>query len=202
MTFKKETFIFITSLALILIIGYINIIMSNQDIEQPLYDEEALAERQAEFASEDSYMLSEDDSENVTDITDTSDISTVSGTTEDIDVSFENFKMSKAKNNLEIVDQLEKNISSEILSSETKTKFEGLLLVKNNQIQMENNIEIMLKSKGYNNIAAVVSNNSIKIITNTDIEKADASKILDVVVSESSYNPQQIKIVKFDNKEL
>lgn len=202
MTFKKETFIFITSLALILIIGYINIIMSNQDIEQPLYDEEALAERQAEFASEDSYMLSEDDSENVTDITDTSDISIVSGTTEDIDVSFENFKMSKAKNNLEIVDQLEKNISSEILSSETKTKFEGLLLVKNNQIQMENNIEIMLKSKGYNNIAAVVSNNSIKIITNTDIEKADASKILDVVVSESSYNPQQIKIVKFDNKEL
>ena len=67
---------------------------------------------------------------------------------------------------------------------------------------MENNIEIMLQSKGFDDFVCVVSNSSIKIITNRDIEKADANKILDIVISETKFEAQQIKIVKFNNKEL
>ena len=51
MTFKKETFIFLTSLALILIIGYINVVMSNKDdFDTPVFDDAALQEKQEEFA--------------------------------------------------------------------------------------------------------------------------------------------------------
>lgn len=202
MTFKKETFIFLTSLALILIIGYINVVMSSDKptFNEPELNEEELAKKQEEFAND--INLNE-----FTDITDLSDVGkndilTVSSTDENIDVSFENFKISKEKNNLNIVDQLEKNISSDKISDETKAKFENLLIIKNNQIQMENSIEIMLQSKGYEDFVCIVNSNSVKVITVNDITKADASKILDVVISETSFEPSQIKIVKFNNKEL
>lgn len=197
MTFKKETFIFLTSLALILIIGYINVVMSNpaKNNEQ-VFDETALLEKQEEFADFTSDIIDK------TDIGTNSKIITVASVDESIDVSFENFKISKAKNNLEIVDQIESSLSSQTISQETKEKFEDLLIIKNNQIQMENSIEIMLQSKGYDEFVCVVSNNSVKIIANKDIEKADATKILDIVISETSFDPQQIKIVKFNNKEL
>ena len=196
MTFKKETFIFLTSLALILIIGYINVVMSNTNQDKDVFDEAALLEKQEEFANYTSDIIDK------TDIGSDSDIITVSSIDENIDISFENFKISKAKNNLEIVDQIEKSLSSQTISQETKEKFEDLLVTKNNQIQMENSVEIMLQSKGYNDFVCVVSNNNVKIIANKDIEKADATKILDIVISETNFEPQQIKIVKFNNKEL
>lgn len=198
MTFKKETFVFLTSLALILIIGYIHLIMTKPE-EEYVFDETELQKRQEEFANF------------TNDITDKTDLGSnldgtgminVSSNNADIDVSFENFKISKAKSNLETVDQIEKTISSETISEEAKNKFEDLLVVKNKQIQMEANVEIMLQSKGYNDFVCIVSNNNVKIITNREIEKADALKILDVVMSETEFDPQQIKIVKFNNKEL
>ena len=103
---------------------------------------------------------------------------------------------------MEIVDQIEKNLTSQTISEDTKQKFEDLLLTKNNQIQIENNIEIMLQSKGYKDFVCVVSSTGVKVITNRDIEKVDANKILDVVLSETEYDATQIKIVKFNNKEL
>ncbi len=203
MTFKKETFVFLTSLALILIIGYINLVMSNPaDDNEYVFDETALLEKQEEFANYTNDIV--DKTDIGTNLTDSEDSETldVSSLDESVDVSFENFKISKAKNNLEIVDQIERSISSDTISQDTKNKFEDLLVTKNNQIQTENNIEIMLQSKGYKNFVCVVSNNNVKIITNRDIEKADATKILDVVMSETKFDPQQIKIVKFNNKEL
>ena len=67
---------------------------------------------------------------------------------------------------------------------------------------MENSVELMLKSKGYDNFVCIISSNNVSIIANRDIEKADALKILDVVISETKFDAQQIKIVKFNNKEL
>lgn len=205
MTFKKETFIFLTSLALILIIGYINLIMSNNDnLEGQIFDEAELEERQQQFVND------------VTDITDlgtllnntnndntgNTGILNVNSISDNVDVSFENFKISKAKSNLEIIDQLEKTISSPTISQEVKERFEELLVTKNKQIQMENSVELMLKSKGYENFVCIISSNNVSIIANRDIEKADALKILDVVISETKFDAQQIKIVKFNNKEL
>lgn len=203
MTFKKETFIFLASLALILIIGYINVVMSNKDdFDTPVFDDAALLEKQEEFADMLSDSTDTSNSSDISGMSDITDIITVASNDESVDVSFENFKISKAKNNLEIVDQIEKTLSNDTISEATKQKFEELLVTKNNQIQMENNLEIMLQSKGFDDFVCVVSNNSVKVITNRDIEKADANKILDIVISETKYGAQQIKIVKFNNKEL
>ena len=64
---------------------------------------------------------------------------------------------------------------------------------------MENNIEIMLQSKGYNDFICIVSTGGAKVITNQDIEKADANIILDIVENETKYTAEKIKIVKFNN---
>jgi len=60
----------------------------------------------------------------------------------------------------------------------------------------------MLQSKGYNQTVVIVDSDTIKVVTNETIEQADATKILDVIVSETEYEPSQIKIVKFDNIDL
>ncbi len=60
----------------------------------------------------------------------------------------------------------------------------------------------MLQSKGYNETVVILDENMVKVVTNDTIEQADATKILDVIVSETDYEPSQIKIVKFDNIDL
>lgn len=212
MKFKKETFVFLTALVLIFVLAYINIVLSNNksDVNQA-FDENDLREKQEAFVSDYSDLndntgiqITEntddsDTSQDPADSIDSVDTAEEVSSTESVDIAFENFKISKAQNNLEVVDQLERNISNDLLSAETIKKFEEMLVLKNNQIQMENNIEIMLKSKGYNDVACVISGNNAKIITNIDLKQADAAAILDVVMNETKFEATEIKIVKFNN---
>ena len=124
------------------------------------------------------------------------------GIIDKLNSSFANFKLNKEKDNSDIIDHLEESISNESISTETKDQFEALLLNKNESLEKEKGIETMLKSKGYNETVAIVDKDVIKVVTNDSIEQADATKILDVIVSETSYEPAQIKIVKFDNIDL
>jgi len=198
MIIKKETLVFLTSLAIIFIIGYVNMSLAPKDVFNP--DEN-------EIVQEDSIL----DSENIGDITDITDLTDLAQgensdvpvmQTNELNISFANFKLTKEKSNMDLVDKLEENLSNSLLSEATKEKFESFLLNKNNYIAEEDDIELMLKSKGYNETIAVVDADFIKVITNDTIEQADAVKILDVIVSETNYEPSQIKIVKFDNIDL
>ncbi|MDF2676842.1 MAG: SpoIIIAH-like protein [Bacillota bacterium] len=265
MILKKETLVFLTSLAIIFIIGYVNLTMSPKDefnpdeyaqMQEEVNSEEASVElvetndetdpsdtteatdetqtsdATTEVADEEKVAgVTSDDksiSEILGDITDITDIaalngneektetdtedksssdtgkdSAVAGTnSEEFNISFSNFKLSKEKSNMDIVDQLESNLSNGLISENTKKQFEDLLLNKNNYIKKEQSIELMLQTKGYDESIVVVDENMIKVITNDTIEQADATKILDIVVSETSYDPSQIKIVKFDNIDL
>lgn len=256
---RKETLVFLTSLAIIFIIGYINMTMTPENI----FSEEDYAQLQDEISSEDSSsdlsQILENSSEEISgaelvevmEQTDTTDIAVNSGETEEPEVpsesdteasiaeileeesdyvilgditdilldddavtassegifdmlnsSFANFKLNKDKKNMDVIDHLEESISNESISAETKSQFEALLLNKNDFVEKENNIELMLQSKGYNETAVIVDSDTVKVVTNDKIEQADATKILDVIVSETSYEPEQIKIVKFDNIDL
>lgn len=204
MIIKKETLVFLTSLAIIFIIGYVNMTLSPKDL----------------FNKDDYKKVEQEnniDYENIGDITDITDIIDVTDTTDladvddtdvpviqvnELNVSFANFKLSKEKNNLDLIDHIEENLSNSQISESTKEKFESFLLNKNSYIEAESDIELMLQSKGYNESIVVVDENLIKVITNDTIEQADAVKILDVIVSETNYEPSQIKIVKFDNIDL
>lgn len=219
MIIKKETLVFLTSLAIIFIIGYVNMTMSPKDVFNP--DEYAEVQDVLEGKDAEDVINTEDvsnaDSEEVGDITDVTDMTDLADIadltdvetsdvpvmqTDEINVSFANFKLSKEKSNMDLIDHVEANLSNSLISEETKQKFESFLLNKNSYIETEENIELMLQSKGYNQSVAVVDENLVKVITNDTIEQADAVKILDVIVSETNYEPSQIKIVKFDNIDL
>jgi len=196
MIMKKETLIFLTSLVIIFIIGYVNMSMSPKN---DVFNGEEYANIKDEISA---------DNEILGDITDVTDLTGNSGEaaaviqTDALNVSFANFKLNKEKSNMDLIDHLEENLSNNLITNETKGKFESIILNKNSYIEAEGNIELMLKTKGYNESVAVVDENIIKVITNDKVEQADATKILDIIVSETNYEPSQIKIVKFDNIDL
>ena len=219
MIMKKETLVFITSLAIIFIIGYVNLTMSpenefsGEDYAQ-LQNEEGskvVENDLAEIVENDKTdvaetALGETDYEILGDITDITDLNTVEASSNGIlnalNDSFASFKLNKEKGNMDVLDHLEENLSNAVISEETKNQFEALLLNKNSYIEAEKDIELMLQTKGYNETVVIVNEDMVKVVTNETIEQADATKILDVIVSETNYEPSQIKIVKFDNIDL
>lgn len=116
--------------------------------------------------------------------------------------SFSNFALNKEKGNQDVLDHLEKSMSSEALSADAKKQFEDLLLNKNEYIETEKKIELLLQTKGYKQSLVIVDSDMIKVVSNDTIEQADATRILDVIVSETNFEPSQVKIVKFDNIDL
>jgi len=165
--------------------------------------EEASAEEEAAVAEvveeEPDYVILGD----ITNILeDDSVVANANGVIDMLNSSFSNFKLNKEKGNQDVIDHLEKSLSNESISADTKNQFEALLLNKTELVEAEQNIEIMLQTKGYNETVVIVDDEMVKVVTNDTIEQADATKILDVIVSETNYEPAQIKIVKFDNIDL
>ncbi|WP_312812196.1 SpoIIIAH-like family protein [Sedimentibacter sp.] len=244
MIMRKETLVFLTSLAIIFIIGYVNMTMvpenpfdmndiakieeenkpvnMDEDVAQIIEGDMADLKKNdlVEILEQidksditanspvDDTELVEDESDYVIlgDITDILNNDSVEASSDGIlntlNINFANFKLNRDKSNMDVIDHLENTISNESISSETKSQFEGLLLNKNEYVQTENSIEMMLQSKGYNETIVIVDADAIKVVTNDSIEQADATKIKDVIVSETKYEPAQIKIVKFDNIDL
>lgn len=211
MIMRKETLVFLASLAIIFIIGYINMSLTPDnafdDLETGQLAEEDIAEiieggvNEVDFAE---ILPEETDFEILGDITDLelSEEASSEGVLGVLNANFANFKLNKEKGNMDILDYLEGSLSSALISEGTKDQFEQLLLKKNSFIEAEQGIELMLQSKGYNESIAIVDESMVKVVTNDTIEQADATIILDVVVSETNYTPSQIKIVKFDNIDL
>lgn len=169
--------------------------------EEPV--EEASAEEEAAVAEvveeEPDYVILGD----ITNILENdSVVANANGVLDMLNSSFSNFKLNKEKGNQDVIDHLEKSLSNESISADTKNQFEALLLNKTELVEAEQNIEIMLQTKGYNETVVIVDDEMVKVVTNETIEQADATKILDVIVSETNYEPAQIKIVKFDNIDL
>ena len=215
MIMRKETLVFLASLAIIFIIGYININLTPDnafdDLETGQLDtadsDGDIAEIIEGGVNEVDYaevLPEEADYEILGDITDISVAEEASsgGILGVLNISFANFKLNKEKANMDVLDYLEESLSSPAISDDTKAQFEQILLKKNSFIEAEQGIELMLQSKGYNESVAIVDESMVKVITNDTIEQADATIILDVVVSETNYTPSQIKIVKFDNIDL
>lgn len=215
MIMRKETLVFLASLAIIFIIGYINMNLTPDnafdDLETGQLDtadsDGDIAEIIEGGVNEVDYaevLPEEADYEILGDITDISVAEEASsgGILGVLNISFANFKLNKEKANMDVLDYLEESLSSPAISDDTKAQFEQILLKKNSFIEAEQGIELMLQSKGYNESVAIVDESMVKVITNDTIEQADATIIFDVVVSETNYTPSQIKIVKFDNIDL
>ncbi len=211
MIMRKETLVFLVSLAIIFIIGYINMSLTPDnafdDTKAGRLEEADIAGiieggvNEVDFAE---ILREETDFEILGDISDLefSKEASSGGVLGVLNASFANFKLNKEKGNMDVLDYLEGSLSSALISEGTKEQFEQLLLKKTSFIEAEHGIELMLQSKGYNESIAIVDESMVKVVTNDGVEQADATVILDLVVSETNYTPSQIKIVKFDNIEL
>ncbi len=240
---RKETLVFLTSLAIIFIIGYVNMtmlpknnfndvqlegekkgvtenniaeILENKDSEQSgitlvevlkqTDTTDIAANQQPETPVTPDKVSDEPNYEILGDITnilnDKATEASSNGVIDMLNSSFAKFKLNKEKGNMDVIDHLEKSLSNESISADTKQTFEALLLNKSEFVAAEKNIELLLQSKGYNETTVIVDEDTIKVVTNDSIEQADATKILDVIVSETNFEPSQIKIVKFDNIDL
>lgn len=270
---RKETLVFLTSLAIIFIIGYVNMTMTPENIfndeDYAQFDDELQADVDKDIAqilendndeingaelvevlektditditvnpssdlpetevaaegpepnnvadAEEEAAVTEDDIivaetpedeldyvilGDITNILDDSVVASSEGIFDMLNTGFANFKLSKEKGNMDVLDHLEESISNETISADTKNQFEALLLNKNEFIEAERDIELMLQTKGYNETVVIVDSDMIKVVSNNKIEQADATKILNIIVSETNYEPSQIKIVKFDNIDL
>lgn len=214
MIMRKETLVFLASLAIIFIIGYINMSLTPDnafdDLETGQKEQTSLGGDVTQIIESGvdkvdlAEILEESDYEILGDITDINVAKEASseGVLGVLSASFANFKLNKEKGNIDVLDHLEGSLSSALISDDTKNQFEQLLLKKNSFIEAEQGIELMLQSKGYNESVVIVDESMVKVVTNDTIEQADATIILDVVVSETNYIPSQIKIVKFDNIDL
>lgn len=170
---------------------------TDEPVEEASAEEEAAV---AEVVEEEPDYVILGDITNILD--DDSVVANADGVLDMLNSSFSNFKLNKEKGNQDVIDHLEKSLSNESISADTKNQFEALLLNKTELVEAEQNIEIMLQTKGYNETVVIVDDEMVKVVTNDTIEQADATKILDVIVSETNYEPAQIKIVKFDNIDL
>lgn len=175
MFIRRKMIISLAAVIVISIAGYINYNMSTKQT----FNDEEYVEYEEDLISEMSDDISEDDNFN-----------------------YDALILKKERNNMEVIEYLEKNISNESFSEERKQSFEKLLEDKYTQIDLENTIDFLLETKGYKDTLVLVTKNNIKVITNLELTNEDTMKILDVIVSETSYIPAQIKIVKYNNNEL
>lgn len=176
MIINKKILTIIIAVVIIFIAGYINI---NMSIKDTINTDNYIKEEEANMSNNANVTLSNEE-----------------------ELNFDIFKINKEKNDLKIIDYLEGYVANGDLSNETKQKFENLLIEKNDFLAIEASIEMILASKGYEEISVIVNTNNVKVITNEELENNDTMKILDVVMNETNCNPSQINIIKFCNIEL
>lgn len=176
MIINKKILSIIIAVVIIFIAGYININMSMKDT---INTDSYIKEEESNMSNSANVTLSNEE-----------------------ELSFDIFKINKEKKDLKIIDYLEGYVSNADLSNDTKQKFEKLLIEKNDFLAIEASIEMILASKGYEEISVIVNTNNVKVITNEELENNDTMKILDVVLNETNCNPSQINIIKFCNIKL
>ena len=63
-------------------------------------------------------------------------------------------------------------------------------------IQNENNIETLVKAKGFTECVAIISENSVSVIVGAEeLQAAEAAQILAIVYETTGVNPENISII-------
>lgn len=91
---------------------------------------------------------------------------------------------------------IEETLKSENLSDSDKKDAVAKTNLLASKIEQANNIETLLKSKGFQNAVAIIGDKNINIVVKSDgLTTAQTLQIQDVVTSESNISLENIKIV-------
>ena len=129
----------------------------------------------------------------------------VNGDAEETDASaaeeeesvFTQAKLSRQKARDEAVEMLEEVLKDSESSAEAKKKAVAQSAVIAQNVLKENNIENLVKAKGYSDCVAVIQDDECSVIVGGKLENSsDAVVIQDIVVSQTSFAPEKIKIIE------
>ena len=82
--------------------------------------------------------------------------------------------------------------SSEEAKAEATAKISKIAL----DIQNENNIETLVKAKGFEECVAIISDNSVSVIVSAEeLQAAEAAQILAIVYDTTGINPENVSII-------
>lgn len=110
---------------------------------------------------------------------------------------FTQAKLSRQKARDEAVEMLEEVLKDSESSEEAKKEAVAQSAVIAQNVLKENNIENLVKAKGYSDCVAVIQNDECSVIVGGTLENAsDAVVIQDIVVSQTSFAPEKIKIIE------
>ena len=86
----------------------------------------------------------------------------------------------------------ESNESSEEARAEASAKISQIAI----DIQNENNIETLVKAKGFEECVAIISENSVSVIVGAEeLQAAEAAQILAIVYDTTGINPENVSII-------
>ena len=86
----------------------------------------------------------------------------------------------------------ESNDASEEAKAEASAKISKIAV----DIQNENNIETLVKAKGFEECVAIISDNSVSVIVGAEeLKAAEAAQILAIVYETTGINPENVSII-------
>ncbi|MGL5642775.1 MAG: SpoIIIAH-like family protein [Paraclostridium sp.] len=110
-------------------------------------------------------------------------------------------KMNREKQRNELTEDLNEIINNPSTAEETRKQASNmkLQLVKDQELELK--LEDLLGAKGFENSLVYISNETVNVVVNGQkIEKQDATKIFDLVATESKVKHDQIKLMTSNNK--
>ena len=127
------------------------------------------------------------------------DAQLVATTQSDSDKYFEQARLSRQKTRDEALDSLQKTLkNAKLTDTEKKKATEKLALIIQN-MTTETDIENLIKAKGFRDCVASITDDKISLAVrpvNGELNKADVSKIRDVVLTKTTISSQNIVVVE------
>ena len=180
MIFKKRQIVTVTLVALLVVAGYLNFVYLG---ESPQEDGQMVSGIGHEAENEDNINYGE-----------AKFVTNMDGAKNDY---FNETKLSKEKTRSESVALLKQVTDNPSASAEEKKQAQQKMIQTAQNIEKEGPVENILKGKGFANVSAYISEDSITVAVLTEgLNPTDVAKIRDVVISETKLKADKIKIME------
>lgn len=221
MVIKKRTLLLLSLIIVLTIIGYINHSITKQALlettsEYERYEDKNLEDvfmkdnKTVETSSTD-YIKNEDTNKDdkIIDSKDNAISSLTNKTENEIEESitkeenrksnnyFVEYRLSRDKLRASLVERLNNIINNEKTDTEIRKKAQEEIIRIGNISEKELLIEGLIKAKGFEDALVFLKDNSVRVIVSVDVlSEQDVMKILEIVKSETDFEPSAIKIMK------
>ena len=110
---------------------------------------------------------------------------------------FDSARLNRQETRAEATGILQGIIDSETATEEERAQAQEKILRLSDAADAEGRIENLVKAKGYTECIAIIGEESVSVIVQTDgLESSDVATIKDIATTESTMSPGEIKIIE------